>query len=58
MRSRSNFAPTMRTILVAVVLVVVGVLGTFGNFLPDRVGVIAYIVAGVLLLLGIVVREI
>ena len=58
MRSRSNFAPTMRTILVAVVLVIVGVLGTFGNFLPDQVGVIAYIGAGVLLLLGIVVREI
>lgn len=58
MRSRSNFAPTARTILVAVILVIVGVLGTFGNFLPDRVGVIAYIVAGVLLLVGMVVRGI
>lgn len=58
MKSRSNFAPTARTILVAVILFVVGVLGTFGNLLPDRVGVIAYIVAGVLLLVGMVVRGI
>lgn len=58
MRSRSNFAPTLRTILLAAILVIVGVLGTFGNFLPDRVGVIAYIAAGVLLLLGMVVRGI
>jgi uncharacterized membrane protein len=56
MRSRSNHAPTTRTILLAVVLVIVGVLGTFLNYLPDRVGVIAFIVAGVLLLLGIVAR--
>jgi hypothetical protein len=58
MRTRSNYAPTSQTILLAVILVIVGVLGTFGNLLPDRVGVIAYIAAGVLLLLGIVVRRI
>ena len=58
MRSRSNQAPTFRTILLAIVLVVVGVLGTFLNYLPNQVGVIAFIVAGVLLLLGMLVRGI
>jgi hypothetical protein len=58
MRSRSNHAPTLRTILLAIVLVIVGVLGTFLNYLPDQVGVIAFIVAGVLVLAGVLVRGI
>ena len=56
--SRTNFAPTARTIIVALVLVVVGLLGTYGTVVPDLVGVIALIGAGALLLLGMVVRGI
>ena len=33
---RTNFAPTARTIIVALVLIVVGLLGTYGSVLPDR----------------------
>jgi hypothetical protein len=58
MRSRANHAPTMLTILIAIVLVVVGVLGTFLNYVPNQVGVIALIVSGVLVLLGVLVRGI
>jgi len=56
--SRTNFAPTARTIIVALVLVLVGLLGTYGTVVPDLVGVIALIGAGSLLLLGMVVRGI
>jgi hypothetical protein len=55
---RTNFAPTARTIIVALVLMVVGLLGTYGTFLSDTVGVVAFIAAGVLLLVGMVFREI
>jgi hypothetical protein len=48
----------MLTILVAIVLVIAGVLGTFLNYLPNQVGVIAFIVAGVLVLVGVLVRRI
>ena len=58
MRSRTNFAPTARTILVALVLILVGLLGTYGTFLPNRVGVVAFVGAIALLLLGMVVRRI
>ena len=56
--SRTNFAPTARTIIVALVLVIVGLLGTYATVLPDLWGVIALIAAGVLLLLGMVFRGI
>ena len=55
---RSNFAPTARTILVALVLVLVGLLGTYGEIVPDLAGVLAFIAAGVLLIVGMLVREI
>ena len=58
MRSRTNFAPTARTIVVALVLIVVGLLGTYGTFLPNRAGVVAFVAAIVLLLVGMVVRRI
>ena len=58
MRTRANHAPTMLTILLAIVLVIAGVLGTFLNYLPNQVGVIAFIVAGVLVLVGVLVRGI
>jgi hypothetical protein len=58
---RMNFAPRMPTIIVALVLVIVGLLGTFGGLLPSiagldsaTVGVWAFVVATVVLLLGIV----
>ncbi len=55
---RSNFAPTARTIIVALVLILVGLLGTYGTLLPDMVGVLAFVAAIVLLLVGMVVRKI
>ena len=55
---RTNYAPTARTIIVALVLMVVGLLGTYGSVLPDAVGVLAFVMAGVLLLVGMVVQRI
>jgi hypothetical protein len=58
MRARTNFAPTAPTIIVALVLIVVGLLGTYGTILPDQVGVLAFVGAIVLLLIGMVFRRI
>ena len=55
---RTNFAPTARTIIVALVLIIVGLLGTYGSVLPDRVGIMSFVVATGILLLGMVVRRI
>ena len=55
---RTNFAPTARTIVVALGLMIVGLLGTYGTVVPDIVGVIAFVAAIALLLLGMVVRGI
>ncbi len=57
MRTRTNFAPTERTIIVALVMMIVGVLGTYGSVLPNRVGVVAFVAAIVLLLLGMLLRR-
>jgi hypothetical protein len=58
---RMNFAPRMPTIVVALVLVLIGLLGTFGNLLPSiagidsaTLGVWAFLAATVALLAGIV----
>jgi len=56
--SRTNFAPTARTIVVALVLVIIGLIGTYGTLIPDLWGVLALIGAGVLLLIGMVLRNI
>jgi hypothetical protein len=53
---RSNFAPTARTLIVALVLILVGLLGTFGTVLPDQLGVIAFLLATALLLVGVAVK--
>jgi len=53
---RVNFAPTARTIIVALVLMIVGFLGTYGTTFPDRVGIIAFVGATAILLFGMVVR--
>jgi hypothetical protein len=58
MRSRTNFAPTAPTIIVALVLTLAGLLGTYGTVLPDQVGVLAFVAAIVLLLIGMVVPRI
>ncbi|HYO44682.1 MAG TPA: hypothetical protein VES19_15895 [Candidatus Limnocylindrales bacterium] len=58
MRNRTNFAPTARTIIVALVLMVIGLLGTYGSIVPDRVGVLAFVLAIGILLVGMVVKEI
>lgn len=55
---RTNFAPTARTIIVALVLIVIGLLGTYGTVVPDMAGILAFVVAIGLLLLGMVVRGI
>ena len=56
--NRTNFAPTARTIIVALVLIIVGLLATYGTFLPDSVGIVAFVAATVLLVLGMVLRGI
>ena len=58
MRNRTNFAPTAPTIIVALVLTLVGLLGTYGTLLPDQVGVLALVGAVAILLVGMVVKEI
>ena len=56
MTGRSNFAPTARTIIVALVLMLIGLLGTYGSLLPDQVGIVAFLLATAILLVGIVVE--
>ena len=60
-----NFAPRMPTIIIALALVLVGLLGTFAGVLPDvagipadTIGVWAYVVAGAVLLAGMLVEGI
>ena len=55
---RTNFAPTARTIIVALVLIIVGLLGTYGSVLPDAAGIVAFVLATAILLIGMVVRQI
>ncbi len=56
--NRTNFAPTARTIIVALVLILVGLLGTYGTLVSDVIGIFAFVAATVLLLIGMVVRNI
>ena len=55
---RTNFAPTSRTLIVALVLVIIGVFGPFGTLVPDAVGIGALMAATLLLLLGMVIKGI
>jgi hypothetical protein len=62
---RTQHAPRLETIIVALVFTVIGVLGTFGHALPtiagassETLGIIAYAVATVILLLGVFFRRI
>jgi hypothetical protein len=56
--SRTNFAPTARTIIVALVLIIVGLLGTYGELVPDAVGIVSFLAATVILILGMIFRGI
>ena len=56
--TRTNFAPTARTIIVALVLIVAGLLGTYGTVLPDRYGIVAFVAATAILLIGMIFRRI
>lgn len=56
-----NFAPRMPTIIVALVLIVIGLLGTFGGMLPavagltsQALGAWSFVAAAIVLLLGMV----
>ena len=42
----------------ALVLMLVGLLGTYGTVLPDLVGIFGFVAATAMLLIGMVVREI
>jgi uncharacterized membrane protein YhhN len=60
---RNQSAPRGVTILIAVLLVVVGVAGTFLGLIPDiggvsgeTAGIVAYVAATVVMLIGIFVR--
>ncbi len=53
-----NHAPTQTTIVVAIVLILVGVLGTFGSLVPERVAILAFVAATILLIAGMVFRRI
>ena len=61
MGGRMNFAPRMPTILVALVLVVIGIIGTFGGMLPaiagmssQALGAWAFVAAAVVLFVGMI----
>ena len=58
---RMNFAPRLPTIIVALALMLIGLLGTFVGALPaiaglsgEAIGAWSFVVAGVVLLLGMV----
>ena len=62
---RSQHAPKLETIVIALLLVVIGVLGTFAQLIPrvagvsgETIGIAAYVIATVILLLGIFFRDI
>jgi hypothetical protein len=55
---RTNFAPTTETIIVALVLIIVGLLGTYGTLIPDRIGILAFVAGTGILLAGMVLRRV
>jgi hypothetical protein len=65
MGSRMNFAPRMPTIIIALALIVIGLLGTFVGVLPAiagldsaTLGAWAFVAAGAVLLAGMLVEGI
>lgn len=55
---RSQHAPRMPTILVALALMVVGLFATFGTILTDEIGAWSFVAAAVILVLGIFIEGI
>ena len=55
---RSNYAPTARTIIIALVLILIGLLGTYGTVVSDTIGIIAFVLATAILVIGMVFRQI
>ena len=60
---RTQRAPRLGTILVAIILVIVGVAGTFLHMIPavagysgQTIGVVAFVLATIVILLGIFFR--
>ena len=53
-----NHAPTQTTIVVAIVLIVIGLLGTFGTVVPERLAILAFVAATILMIAGMVFRRI
>lgn len=56
-----NFAPRMPTIIVALALILIGLLGTFGGMLPslaglssEALGAWAFVVATIVLIAGMI----
>ena len=56
-----NFAPRMPTIIVALALILIGLLGTFGGLLPalagmssEELGAWAFVVATIVLVAGMI----
>jgi len=61
MGRRMNFAPRMPTIIVALVFVLIGVIGTFGGMLPSLAGMSSqalgawsFVVAAVVMIAGMI----
>jgi hypothetical protein len=61
---RSQHAPRFETIVIALIVTIVGVLGTFGKIIPTiagfdsvTIGMWCYIVATVILLIGVFFRR-
>jgi hypothetical protein len=62
---RAQYAPKGVTIVVAAILVLIGVAGTFLGLIPDvagypgeTIGVVAYVAATIVMLIGIFTRGI
>jgi hypothetical protein len=52
-----NRAPRWITIVISLVLIAIGVLGTFIDLLPERLGVYALVAATVLMTLGVFLKR-
>lgn len=57
MRSRTNFAPTARTIIVSLVFTLAGLLLSYGGWVDPHLGVVCFLIAIALLLIGMVTKE-
>lgn len=54
----ANRAPRFVTVLVALALTGVGALGTFAGVLPETLGIWSFVLATIVLLLGVFLRRV